>query len=150
MDIEWAKHRNKELEAALSRWEQIAQEGHPDPCTLGPMCPYCEIERLIQTSANTITTTTVKLTAYTVALVHMRERRSCFMYNIFLHSSTKFTCSCMLQDGTEVWDESTLEAAIAAGKHFAKFMNGTKIKKKHIRFWKLKEVTETKWEEYKA
>jgi Lar family restriction alleviation protein len=23
-----------------------AQEGHPKPCNLGPLCPYCEIERL--------------------------------------------------------------------------------------------------------
>jgi hypothetical protein len=39
------------LEAAdkierLGQWEIASQEGHPSPCTLGPLCPYCEIERL--------------------------------------------------------------------------------------------------------
>lgn len=38
-----------EARAALARaeaWERASQEGHPDPCTLGPLCPYCEIVRL--------------------------------------------------------------------------------------------------------
>lgn len=29
-----------------SSLELAAQLGHPNPCTLGPLCPYCEIERL--------------------------------------------------------------------------------------------------------
>lgn len=33
-------------EARVLAWEQAAQQGHPSPCTLGPLCPYCEIERL--------------------------------------------------------------------------------------------------------
>lgn len=32
----------------VEAWERAAQEGHPSPCTLGPMCPYCEIESLRQ------------------------------------------------------------------------------------------------------
>lgn len=34
------------LSSKLESWERSAQEGHPNPCTLGPLCPYCEIERL--------------------------------------------------------------------------------------------------------
>lgn len=30
----------------LRQWERASQEGHPSPCTMGPLCPYCEIERL--------------------------------------------------------------------------------------------------------
>lgn len=30
-------------EAAI--WTDASQCGHPDPCTLGPLCPYCEIGR---------------------------------------------------------------------------------------------------------
>lgn len=33
-------------EATAAEWERIAQKGHPKPCTLGSLCPYCEIERL--------------------------------------------------------------------------------------------------------
>lgn len=35
-----------DIRAKLEAWERSAQEGHPDPCTLGPLCPYCEIDRL--------------------------------------------------------------------------------------------------------
>lgn len=35
-----------EREATIKAWEQAAQKGHPSPCNLGPLCPYCEIERL--------------------------------------------------------------------------------------------------------
>jgi chromosome segregation ATPase len=34
------------LRDELAKWTQAADEGHPQPCTLGPKCPYCEIERL--------------------------------------------------------------------------------------------------------
>lgn len=30
----------------LAAAQIIAATGHPSPCTLGPLCPYCEIERL--------------------------------------------------------------------------------------------------------
>jgi len=32
--------------AALAQWQDASQCGHPDPCSLGPLCPYCEIGRL--------------------------------------------------------------------------------------------------------
>ena len=34
------------LRSQLAEWELAAQQGHPSPCTLGPLCPYCEIENL--------------------------------------------------------------------------------------------------------
>lgn len=34
------------LEAKLSKYERAATEGHPDPCDLGPLCPYCRIDDL--------------------------------------------------------------------------------------------------------
>jgi hypothetical protein len=34
------------LRKIIVDWENAAQCGHPSPCTLGPLCPYCEIERL--------------------------------------------------------------------------------------------------------
>jgi len=37
---------NARLTAELAEWHNAGQEGHPSPCTLGPLCPYCEIERL--------------------------------------------------------------------------------------------------------
>lgn len=37
--------------AALAQWQNASQCGHPDPCTLGPLCPYCEIGRLRATLA---------------------------------------------------------------------------------------------------
>ena len=34
------------LRAQVKAHERAYQEGHPDPCTLGPLCPYCEIAAL--------------------------------------------------------------------------------------------------------
>ena len=34
------------VRAKLADWEVAAQQGHPSPCTLGTLCPYCEIDRL--------------------------------------------------------------------------------------------------------
>ena len=34
------------LRKRLAAWETAAHRGHPSPCTLGPLCPYCEIESL--------------------------------------------------------------------------------------------------------
>lgn len=34
------------LRSRLAEWESAAQNGHPSPCTLGPLCPYCEIDRV--------------------------------------------------------------------------------------------------------
>jgi hypothetical protein len=33
------------LEGQIAEREAVAQNGHPNPCTLGALCPYCEIER---------------------------------------------------------------------------------------------------------
>lgn len=37
---------NAALKEKLQGWESAASVGHPTPCNLGPLCPYCEIERL--------------------------------------------------------------------------------------------------------
>ena len=58
------------------------------------------------------------------------------MYTIYLLLSGKFYCMGKLQDGTERWEEDTLEEAIKSMKSFAKALNGTKIKKKDIEFFK--------------
>lgn len=34
------------LARAVEQRDRAATDGHPDPCTLGPLCPYCKIERL--------------------------------------------------------------------------------------------------------
>ncbi len=34
------------LRNALDEHLRSEQQGHTDPCTYGPLCPYCEIERL--------------------------------------------------------------------------------------------------------
>ena len=34
------------LREELAKWQLASQDGHPKPCTLGELCPYCEIERL--------------------------------------------------------------------------------------------------------
>lgn len=44
--LDGAVAENTKLRAAIQSWEDSAQQGHPSPCTLGPLCPYCEIERL--------------------------------------------------------------------------------------------------------
>jgi predicted RNase H-like nuclease (RuvC/YqgF family) len=36
----------EQLRTELAKWQHAADEGHPQPCTLGANCPYCEIERL--------------------------------------------------------------------------------------------------------
>ena len=36
----------RSLERRLRAWTDAAQNGHPNPCTLGELCPYCEIDRL--------------------------------------------------------------------------------------------------------
>lgn len=64
------------------------------------------------------------------------------MYRIYRRADGTCRCECRLQDSTERWDEASLEAAIKAVKHFAKFMNGTKIKRKHIDFLEPVQVVE--------
>ena len=43
------KHLRTELADEKQRFSDLimsSMNGHPDPCTLGPLCPYCEIARL--------------------------------------------------------------------------------------------------------
>lgn len=40
------KAENERLRAELAKWTGAAGAGHRIPCDLGPLCPYCEIERL--------------------------------------------------------------------------------------------------------
>ena len=35
-----------ELERKLAEYEHASGAGHPQPCTLGPLCPYCRIAEL--------------------------------------------------------------------------------------------------------
>lgn len=44
--IEALLAENDRLREELAAWTQAAMDGHPSPCTLGPLCPYCEINRL--------------------------------------------------------------------------------------------------------
>ncbi len=71
------------------------------------------------------------------------------MYTIFKGHDGKFHCQGRLQDGTERWVKDTLEEAIKSMKSFAKFGNGTKIKKKDIQFLQLVQVVEEKWVEWR-
>jgi hypothetical protein len=48
-------HEIKCLRDEVALWKRAADEGHPQPCTLGPQCPYCEIERLRTALSNIIT-----------------------------------------------------------------------------------------------
>lgn len=41
MESELAQSREQ-----LAQWQNAAGAGHPSPCTLGLLCPYCEIESL--------------------------------------------------------------------------------------------------------
>lgn len=43
-----AERTAAQLAQRVADWEGAAQMGHPSPCTLGPLCPYCEIDRLTQ------------------------------------------------------------------------------------------------------
>ncbi len=64
------------------------------------------------------------------------------MYTIIKKLDGTYACQFCLQDGTEYYTESTLEAAIAYAKRFAKVINGEKrLKKKDISFYEEKETT---------
>lgn len=47
----------------------------------------------------------------------------------------RFNCVGQLQDGSEKWICSTLDAAVKEMKQFAKVMNHSKIKKKDINYY---------------
>lgn len=69
------------------------------------------------------------------------------MYTIFQLADGTYECQGKLQDGTERWSEPTLEAAIKTMKNFAKVMNGTKLKKKNIVFYRAEPVIN--WVQFK-
>lgn len=64
------------------------------------------------------------------------------MYTITQLEDGTFWCEGRLQDGTERWSEASLDAAIKSMKTFAKVMNGTKIKKKDIEFYRREPVNQ--------
>lgn len=45
-DYDTLQAKVRELEQKLAGWELAATQGHPRPCTLGPLCPYCRIRNL--------------------------------------------------------------------------------------------------------
>lgn len=63
------------------------------------------------------------------------------MYTIILGMDGLYHCWGKLQDSTERWTETSLDAAVKSMKDFAKHGNHTKIKKKDIRI--LREVPTT-------
>jgi hypothetical protein len=67
------------------------------------------------------------------------------MYTITDMGNGQFWCEGKLQDGTERWVKSSLEEAVQSMKTFAKTMNGTKLKKKHIAYLR---PVEPKYEQY--
>lgn len=58
------------------------------------------------------------------------------MYTIYQMADGTYACVGKLQDGTERWTECTLAKAVASMIQFAKVMNGSKIKKKQISFYR--------------
>jgi hypothetical protein len=69
------------------------------------------------------------------------------MYAIYKKADGEYACEGKVQDGTERWTEKTLEAAVKSMKRHAKFMNGTKIKRKHIHYFEPRTVVEPQWTE---
>ena len=67
------------------------------------------------------------------------------MYAIYQHADGTFYCGGGLQDGTERWTRSTLEEAVKSLKDFAKSLNGTKIKRKDIGFFRQVQVVKAEW-----
>jgi len=75
------------------------------------------------------------------------------MYTIVKRLNGTFLCIGKLQDGTERWEEQSLDTAVQSLKKFAKTMNGArgkhKLKRKHITYLQEQHVSEVKcvpWE----
>lgn len=70
------------------------------------------------------------------------------MYTIVKRLDGTYLCMGRLQDGTERWEEKSLDAAVKSLKKFAKTMNGArgehKLKRKGITFLKEQQVSEIK------
>lgn len=69
------------------------------------------------------------------------------MYTIIKGTDGKFHCEGRIQDGTERWTEDDLETAIKSMKRHAEIMNGTKIKRRHIRLVEPVQVVKTEYVE---
>lgn len=54
------------------------------------------------------------------------------MHRIIQKVDGTFRCEVEVQDGTERWTEHDLSTALKAVKEAEKFLNGNKIKKRHI------------------
>lgn len=69
------------------------------------------------------------------------------MYTVIKKLNGKYLCIGGLQDGSERWEEDSLEAAVKSMKRFAEVMNGArgehKLKRKHITFLQERNVTTT-------
>ena len=59
------------------------------------------------------------------------------MYEIYERADGKWNVCCMIQDGTERWEEADLETAIKSLKKAAKTLNNSVIKRKDITITKL-------------
>lgn len=58
------------------------------------------------------------------------------VYTIYLLDDGTCQCEGKIQDGTERWTDISLESAIEHMKRFAERVNGTKIKKKDIKYYR--------------
>lgn len=71
------------------------------------------------------------------------------MYTIVKRLNGTFLCMGRIQDGTERWEEKSLDEAVKSMKSFAKVMNGArgehKLKRKHITFLQEQWVSEIKY-----
>jgi hypothetical protein len=46
LEVKRRDQRIADLESENAGLKAASQQGHPSPCTLGPLCPYCEIDAL--------------------------------------------------------------------------------------------------------
>ena len=67
------------------------------------------------------------------------------MYDIYELEDGTFECHGRVQDGTEKWNESTIQEAVKSLKQFAETVNRRKIKKADIKFYRPKKVTVVEW-----
>lgn len=72
------------------------------------------------------------------------------MYRIANNGYGVYFVECGIQDGTERWEEHDLEAAIKSLKHAAKWLNGTKLKRKDIEYFEVVPPREVKVQWKKA
>lgn len=75
------------------------------------------------------------------------------MYSIQQKTTGQWHCECVIQDGTERWDEDTREAAVRSLIRAARTLNGSYITEKDINFKQIKPevlpqrvVSEDEWE----